>query len=123
MQKNVLLLIEDFSTRVLTSACLRMENFEVLESESADKALHDIINKCGSVNLVILSTSKNDTDGLTSLKLLRSSTDLRFTPVLLLADEDQLDKQMDWKNAGANAWITKPFSQDQLMRAIKMVVF
>jgi len=120
-KKTILLLIDDFSTKILTSISLRMENFDVIEATNADNAMNAVMNK--NANLIILSPSKKDKDGLESLKLLRSSTDLRFTPVLILADENQSSMQMDWKEAGANAWLTKPFSHAQLMRIIKMVVF
>ena len=61
-------------------------------------------------------------DGITLIKELRSLSDYKFTPILMLTTESTSDKKQEGKSAGATGWIVKPFNPDQLLATVKKVV-
>ena len=61
-------------------------------------------------------------DGITLIKELRTLSNYKFTPILMLTTESTGDKKTEGKTAGATGWIVKPFNPDQLLTTIKKVL-
>ena len=53
---------------------------------------------------------------------LRQMPAYRFTPIIFLTTESDEGKKGEAKQAGATAWITKPFKQEQLVAVVKKVL-
>ena len=51
----------------------------------------------------------------------RARDDTKTTPILVLTTESSADLKSRARDAGATGWIVKPFAQDKLVRALRMV--
>jgi len=52
----------------------------------------------------------------------RANTTCRFTPIVMLTTESQQAKKEEARRAGATAWITKPFTPEQLEMVLKKLL-
>jgi len=82
------------------------------------------LDKAKQINFDLIITDVNmpNMDGLTFIKELRQLKSYSDTPVLVLTTErgDIIKKQ--GKEAGASGWIIKPFVEEQLLQAVKIVL-
>ena len=61
-------------------------------------------------------------NGIELTKIVKSNPDYKDTPVLLLTTESDIDYKKQAKLAGATGWITKPFSPEKLLHAVKLIL-
>ena len=48
-------------------------------------------------------------------------SETKHTPILVLTTESSPDLKARARESGATGWIVKPFAQDKLIRALRMV--
>ncbi len=79
---------------------------------------HDAILKTAQLrpDLIILDMGLPDSDGLDVVRRLREWTK---TPVIILSVRDSDQDKVDALDAGADDYLTKPFSMDELMARIR----
>ena len=70
-------------------------------------------------DLVILDLTMPRLDGLRACAALRSDPELAGTRVLVLTGRDQPDDRAAARDAGADAYLVKPFSSLALLEAVK----
>ncbi|MCJ8325250.1 MAG: response regulator [Rhizobiales bacterium] len=76
-----------------------------------------------SPDIVILDMMMPIFDGLEFLNLIRSPTNEHaFIPIIVISAHLEADKIMAARNAGANEFLAKPVSSDQLMKRILSVI-
>ncbi|MCD8554458.1 MAG: response regulator [Seleniivibrio sp.] len=61
-------------------------------------------------------------DGITFLKEMKKNPTHRFTPVIMLTTESQAGIKEEGRQAGAKAWIVKPFKPNDLLAVIKKII-
>ena len=90
--------------------------------EAADG--RDGLAKAGAkqVDMVITDLNMPGMDGMTMIRELRKLPAYRGVPIVFLTTESDGDKKREGKEAGATAWITKPFKQDQLLAIVKKIL-
>lgn len=93
---------EDYQTQLFGTA---MQGLEYLSSQSAQ--------------LVILDLGLPDLDGQDVLKELRSWSEI---PVIVLSVRSDEQEKVTLLDAGANDYVTKPFSVQELMARIRVVL-
>ena len=114
-----LLLAED--ERSLSRAVctiLEKNNYSVDAAYDGEEALDYLTG--GSYDGVILDIMMPKMDGLTVLKKLRSSGNL--VPVLMLTAKSEIDDKVAGLDAGANDYLTKPFSSKELLARIRAML-
>lgn len=120
MSKTILAV--DDSATMLQTISIALENAghsvmtakngaEALERLKGDDKFHAIIS---DVNMPII-------DGITLTGEIRKLPNRRFTPVIILTTESQMQKKEEGKKAGATGWIVKPFKPEHLVEVIKKV--
>lgn len=57
-------------------------------------------------------------DGYQTCSLVKSNTEFRATPVVMLSSKDGLFDRAKGRSSGADDYLTKPFSRDELFDAI-----
>ena len=57
-------------------------------------------------------------DGYQTCSLVKSNTEFRITPVVMLSSRDGLFDRAKGRSSGADDYLTKPFSRDELFDAI-----
>ena len=117
---RVLVVDDDPATRRVVCALLDLDEFGLLEAPDGLAAL-DVV-RAERPDLVILDLTMPRLDGLRACQALRSDPELAGTRVLVLTGRDQPDDRLAARDAGADAYLVKPFSSLQLLEAVRRLV-
>ncbi|HXZ04930.1 MAG TPA: response regulator transcription factor, partial [Ktedonobacteraceae bacterium] len=71
---------------------------------------------------IILDWMLPDMDGLEVCRLLRSNPTTLDIPILLLTAKDEVDSRVEGLNTGADDYLTKPFSFEELVARIRAIL-
>lgn len=120
MPKTVLVVDDSPSIRQVVGIALRGAGYEIIEA--TDGA--DGLSKLGGqrVHLIISDVNMPVMDGITFVKELKALPDHRFTPVVMLTTESQEDKKRQGQEAGAKAWVVKPFQPEKMLAVVSKLV-
>ncbi|POZ64055.1 response regulator [Chromobacterium alticapitis] len=120
MGKSILVVDDAASIRATVSIALKGAGYEVVEACDGNDALA----KLGGVrvNLIISDVNMPGMDGITLLKKLKEGAATKFLPVIMLTTEGSDDKKAQGKEAGAKAWIIKPFDPAKLLDAVSKLI-
>lgn len=116
-RKRILIVDDDLSIIKLLRANLKAEGFEVLAVMNGDEALHAI--EKDAPDLVILDIMLPDIDGFEICKRVREWT--RIPIIMLSARGEDIDK-VSCLDMGADDYVTKPFSIEELVARIRAVL-
>lgn len=119
MPKKILIVDDSASMRQMVNFTLSEEGYEVVEAENGREALDSM--KGVAPELVITDINMPVMDGIELIKQIRSASDFKFTPVIVLTTESEESKQNEGKQAGATAWLVKPFTPEKLIETVKKV--
>ena len=113
--KPVALIIDDeVQIRRLLRVVLEGENYQVHEAETGQQGLMQIANRRPAI--ILLDLGLPDLDGLDVLKRLREWSEL---PVLVLSVRDDESGKVAALDAGADDYVTKPFSTPELLARLR----
>ena len=111
-----MLIVDDDQAIELVSALLDLDEYGRLEADG--QAALGVV-RVERPDLVILDLTMPRLDGLRACQALRSDPELAGTRVLVLTERDQPDDQAAARDAGADAYLVKPFSSLALLDAVK----
>ena len=117
---TILAVDDSASMRQMVSFTLKGAGHNVVEASDGKDALAKA--KGQQFDLVISDVNMPVMDGITLIRELRSLSEYKFTPLLMLTTESGNDKKSEGKSAGATGWIVKPFNPDQLLATINKVL-
>ena len=113
--KPVALIIDDeVQIRRLLRVALEAENYQVHEAENGQQGLIEIANYKPAV--ILLDLGLPDIDGLEVLKRLREWSE---APVVVLSVRDDVQEKVAALDAGADDYVTKPFSTPELLARLR----
>lgn len=114
MSKKVLIVDDEKNIVDILKFNLKKEGFATVEAYDGEQAIELAINE--KPDLILLDVMLPKMDGFTVCRKLRQSIS---TPILMLtAKEEEVDKVLGLE-LGADDYITKPFSQRELMARVK----
>ncbi len=108
------------STRRIIVDTLKTAGHEVIEAENGVDALQKSSGR--KLDLVITDINMPQMDGIELTQRLRADNSHRFVPILMLTTESAEGKRMKGKEAGATAWIVKPFDPQKLLGVVSKVI-
>jgi two-component system KDP operon response regulator KdpE len=115
VNKPIALIIDDeVQIRRLLRVALESQNYQVHEAETGQQGLVDLANSKPSV--VLLDLGLPDLDGLEVLKRLREWSE---APVVVLTVRDDEREKVAALDAGADDYVTKPFSSPELLARLR----
>ncbi len=117
MSKTILVVDDSSSIRQLVSMSLKGAGFDVIEACDGKDALSKLAGG-QKVHLIVSDVNMPNMDGITLAKEVKAHPQYKFTPIMMLTTEAQESKMQEGKDAGAKAWLTKPFQADQLLTAV-----
>ena len=120
MPKEILIVDDEPSVVVALQFLMQQQGYHVLVAETGEDAL-DLIYKY-KPDLVILDVMLPGIDGYEVCEIVRLNPDYRKVKILFLTarrDEVEIAKGLA---LGADAYITKPFSNDKLVAAVNEVL-
>lgn len=121
MAKTILVVDDSTSLRALVKLSLVRAGYNVLEAGDGHQALA-ALDKADKVHLVVSDVNMPGMDGISFLGELKKHPRQRFVPVIMLTTEDAGAKMQQAKQAGARAWLLKPFDPPALLDAVKRVI-
>lgn len=93
--------------------------YQVVEAEDGADAMAK--SSTHKIDLFLTDLNMPNMNGIELTRQLRAAAPHRFTPILLLTTESQVEKKLEGKAAGATGWIVKPFQMQQLIAVVKKV--
>ena len=120
MEKTLLIVDDSFSMREMLRMTLDTCGYRVLEAADGHAAL-DVLKR-EEVDLVITDVHMPRLDGLGLLRAIRSHAQRKFLPVIMLTTESDGPIREQGREAGARAWMVKPFSAASLTAVVQRVL-
>ena len=120
MAKTIMIVDDSVSVRQVASIALKGAGYDVIEGRDGMDALSKLNGQ--KINLIVSDINMPNMDGITLVQEVRKLPAYRFTPIMMLTTESSDDKKMAGKNAGAKAWMVKPFKPDQLLAAVAKLI-
>jgi len=78
--------------------------------------------RAAPVDLIVTDLNMPVMNGLGLIRELRKLPAYKGVPIIFLTTESDAALKQEAKAAGATAWITKPFQQDQLITVVRKVL-
>ena len=110
--KPTVLLIEDNEDLLDFIAKDLMDNYTVIKSSNAIQALEIVDNE--SIQLVISDVMMPEMDGCTFCEKIKTNINTSHIPIILLTAKTSIGARIEGLEAGADAYIDKPFSMEYL---------
>lgn len=120
MTWTIMTVDDSASIRQMVSFALARAGYHVVEAIDGKDALEKLEGQ--KVDMVITDLNMPRIDGIALIRELRSRTDCRGIPIVMLTTESQEKKMQEGKAAGATGWIVKPFKPEQLLNVIGRVL-
>jgi len=108
------------SMRQVASIALKNGGYEVVEACDGQDALKKLDGQ--KIHLIISDINMPVMDGIAFLKAVKQHPQYKFTPVIMMTTESGEDKKAEGREAGAKAWIVKPFDPPALLGAVQKLV-
>lgn len=120
MSKRILVVEDEAPIRDMIKFVLEQSDYEVVEAEDFDVALEKI--KEPYPDLILLDWMLPGGSGIQLAKKLKQHDHTRDIPVIMLTARGEEEDKVKGLDAGADDYVTKPFSPKELVARIKAVM-
>ncbi len=118
--KTILIVDDSSSLRVVVSIALKSAGYDVIEACDGKDALTKLTGQ--KVHMIISDVNMPNMDGISLVKAIKQLAAYKFTPIIMLTTESQDEKKKQGQEAGAKAWVLKPFKPEQLLGVVQKLV-
>ena len=116
MGKTILIVDDSSSMRQVVGITLKQAGYELIEACDGKDALSKLGGQ--KIHLVISDVNMRNMDGITFVREMKKNAAYRFVPVVMLTTEGTDEKKKAGQDAGAKAWVVKPFQPQQLLAVV-----
>lgn len=126
MAKKVILV--DDSKTILATAQMAVEELAasgVVEFKTylnPEELLSNLKSGAESFDLLISDINMPQMNGLDLAREIKNDARFKQKPILILTTESSADMKQRGKDIGVTGWMVKPFSDEKLVKSIKMVL-
>ena len=120
MPKTVITVDDSMSIRETVKMTLQSAGYQVLTAEDGTRGLSVCLAQ--KADLVITDLNMPNMDGITFVKEMKKIAAYKFVPVIMLTTEGNEEKKKAGQDAGAKAWVVKPFQPAQLLAAVSKLL-
>jgi DNA-binding response OmpR family regulator len=118
MTDPTILIVEDERDTVeMYRIVLEVEGYHVMVAYTLQGAIKQLEKK--KPDLVLLDVALRGTSGLDLCEMIRGDPELVDLPIVIISNLDSPEDIKAGLDAGANAYLTKPISQDELLEAVQ----
>jgi len=117
MSKKILIVDDSLLMRKLVSLMLQDRGYEVETAVDGRDALGKL--DALQADMVVTDLNMPNVNGIELIKQMRCRAAYKFTPVVMLTAEFGESKMQEGNAAGANGWIMKPFTSENLIETVK----
>ncbi|QFU03363.1 Phosphate regulon transcriptional regulatory protein PhoB [Halomonas sp. THAF5a] len=118
--KTVLIVDDEAPIREMIAVALEMADYRVLEADSAQAAHAMVVDH--QPDLVLLDWMMPGTSGIELARRLKRDEATADLPIIMLTAKGEEDNKIQGLEAGADDYITKPFSPRELVARLKAVL-
>ena len=116
MNKPLILVVEDDSSvRNLITTTLKTNDYRHLIAENGEKAIFEA--SCHNPDIILLDLGLPDMDGVQVITKIRSWSNL---PIIVISARSEDHDKIEALDAGADDYLTKPFSVEELLARIRV---
>lgn len=112
----VLVVDDEVQMRRVLNASLSIHGYQVIEAESGEEALNRL--NAARCDLVLLDLNLPGMDGFATCRAIRAHSEL---PIIVMSIRDSEKDKVAVREAGADAYIKKPFGIEELLLRISEV--
>lgn len=120
MAKTILIIDDSVSLRQVVKIALTQAGYDVLEAGHGQEALALLDGR--KIHLIVSDVNMPVMDGITFLKSAKQLPAYKFTPIIMLTTESGEAKKLEGQQAGAKAWVVKPFQPPTLLAAVAKLI-
>ena len=117
---KVLVVEDEPAIREMVSFALTSSGFESIGVESAEQARREISNS--KPDLILLDWMLPGLSGMELARELKADPDVRNLPIIMLTARAEEGDKVEGLGIGADDYITKPFSPNELVARVKAVL-
>ena len=114
---KIMVVEDEQALALLLKYNLEKEGYEVVIESNGAKVIAEVENHCPS--LILLDWMLPKMSGVEICKLIRTKPDLKNIPIIMLTAKGQEEDKIKGLTAGADDYVTKPFSVPELMARVK----
>ncbi|MAX32285.1 two component transcriptional regulator, winged helix family [Onishia taeanensis] len=118
--KTVLIVDDEASIREMIAIALEMADYQVLEADNAQTAHAMVVDH--QPDLLVLDWMMPGISGIELARRLKRDETTAELPIILLTAKGEEDNKIQGLEAGADDYITKPFSPRELVARLKAVL-
>ena len=116
-EETILIVEDDSKIRNFISYIVQQEGFQILAAGNAETALSLLVSN--KVDLMLLDMGLPDMDGMDVIHKLREWSEI---PIIVVSAGDQDKEKAAALDAGADDYLTKPFSATELMARVRVAI-
>ncbi len=120
MSKTILIVDDSASVRQVVGIALRGAGYDVVEGVDGVDGLAKMDGR--KIHLIISDVNMPRMDGITFIKEAKKLPSYKFTPIMMLTTESEEKKKLEGQQAGAKAWVVKPFQPAQMLAAVSKLI-
>ena len=118
MNKPLILVVEDDApVRNLITTTLKLHDYRFLTAANGDTALIEASSH--NPDIILLDLGLPDIDGINIIRQIRSWS---MTPIIVISARSEDRDKIDALDAGADDYLTKPFSVDELLARLRVAL-
>ncbi len=117
MNRNVLLLVveDDASVRNLITTTLKAHDYRYLTAENGTSAILEVTSH--NPDIILLDLGLPDMDGIEIIRKIRTWSNM---PIIVISARSEDTDKIDALDAGADDYLTKPFSVEELLARLRV---
>ncbi len=120
MKRSILIVEDESAIREMIRMLLERAEFSITEVDNAQQAIYQLAEQ--RPDLIILDWMLPDIAGIELLHRLKKDNQYQDIPIIMLTARGAEEDKVRGLNAGADDYITKPFSPKELMARIHAVL-
>jgi DNA-binding response OmpR family regulator len=118
--KRILVVDDDPTYLTLEESVLKREGYEVVTAEDGAQAMS--LYKEQEFDLVLLDVMMPGVDGFEVSRTLREGDRQKKVPVVFVTSKDDSKSMQEGFRSGGRVYLTKPFTNFQLVKMVKSVI-
>ena len=120
MAKTIMIVDDSASMRQVVGIALKDAGYDLIEAADGKEALSKLDGT--KIHLIVSDINMPNMDGISFVKEVKQNPKYKFTPIIMLTTEVNQAKKEAAKEAGAKAWVTKPFQPKTLLEAVSKLI-
>lgn len=111
-----LIVEDDKQIRNFINFSLKSQDYDCMEASTGKEAMNIIATQ--NISMIILDLGLPDMDGIDIIKTVRGFSNI---PIIVVSSRDQDNEKVEALDAGADDYLTKPFSIKEFLARIRVV--